>query len=375
MPRLRGDDKLTGPQTLAFRDALQDAFDVQRFSEMIVFYLERDVQDLSLKTTRPAIFLDAILKADRESWSAEFLQAARTADPANPALLTFAQQFQLAPTDKRVATTRQLERTIREANGLLDPDTWRRRMGERERQIGRIMYRAGGEVLFGTGFLLGPDVVMTNYHVIEPAIRGQAKPEKIELRFDYKILGDEVLNQGVIYRLAVDNWCIDTSQYSLVDLEVDPGDKVPAKGELDYALLRVDGTPGSDPVGGPETQDPSAPTRGFIEAPTDDHKFALDSAVFILQHPDGAPLKLALETQSVISVNSNDTRVRHRTNTEGGSSGSPCFDANWNLIALHHIGDPNYEPFHKPQYNQAIPFAAIRTLLETHDKLDQLGTT
>jgi V8-like Glu-specific endopeptidase len=38
----------------------------------------------------------------------------------------------------------------------------------------------------GTGFLLGADVVMTNYHVIEAVIKGQLKPYDVVLRFDYK---------------------------------------------------------------------------------------------------------------------------------------------------------------------------------------------
>ena len=48
------------------------------------------------------------------------------------------------------------------------------------------------------------------------------------------------------------------------------------------------------------------------------------------------PLKLAPDTEAVLSVNANGTRVRYANNTEPGSSGSPVFDINWNLVALHH---------------------------------------
>ena len=41
------------------------------------------------------------------------------------------------------------------------------------------------------------------------------------------------------------------------------------------------------------------------------------------QHPEGTPLKLALDTEAVISLNANNTRVLYSTNTEPGSSGSP----------------------------------------------------
>jgi V8-like Glu-specific endopeptidase len=74
-----------------------------------------------------------------------------------------------------------------------------------------------------------------------------------------------------------------------------------------------------------------------------------------------------------VGVNHTGTRVRYRTNTEAGSSGSPCFDINWNLIALHHLGDPNYDQLHKPEYNQGIPISAIVQLLEHRGIRDQLG--
>jgi hypothetical protein len=47
--------------------------------------------------------------------------------------------------------------------------------------------------------------------------------------------------------------------------------------------------------------------------------------------------------------------MRYVTNTEKGSSRSPVFNENWDLIALHQSGDRSIVPF----YNQGIPFAAI----------------
>ena len=84
-------------------------------------------------------------------------------------------------------------------------------------------------------------------------------------------------------------------------------------------------------------------------------------------------MKLALDTQAIIGVNGNATRVRYRTNTEPGSSGSPCFDANWNLVALHHAGDPNFTPGYNPQYNQGIPIATIAKLLKQRHKFELLA--
>ena len=75
-------------------------------------------------------------------------------------------------------------------------------------------------------------------------------------------------------------------------------------------------------------------------------------------------MQLALDLQAVIKVNGNGTRVQYRTNTLGGSSGAPCFNKDWELVAMHHSGDPNFAPLHHPEFNEGIPLAAIKALLE-----------
>ena len=90
----------------------------------------------------------------------------------------------------------------------------------------------------------------------------------------------------------------------------------------------------------------------------------------ILLHPRAAPLKLAVDTDAVTRVNANGTRVRYATNTEAGSSGSPCFDMDFLLVALHHYGDPQY---HQPKYNQGIPIGKIRDRLTRVGRAAALG--
>ena len=216
----------------------------------------------------------------------------------------------------------------------------------------------------GTGFLLGPDVVITNYHVLQNVIRQPAQAAKVVLRFDYKRLADgTTLNQGTVFRLTSANWLLDESPYSKVDLLVDPGDQTPTDEELDYALLRVDGEPGNQPVADDKAE-PDAPTRKWIVPKEPVAPLPVDAPVFIVQHPEAGPLKLAMDTKSVLEINGNSTRVRYRTNTEPGSSGSPVFTDQWELAALHHSGDRAVVP----AFNQGIPFAAILALLEKRGK-------
>jgi hypothetical protein len=91
--------------------------------------------------------------------------------------------------------------------------------------------------------------------------------------------------------------------------------------------------------------------------------FQPGSSLFIVQHPRGRPMELALGTRALIGLNRNGTRVRYRTNTDHGSSGSPAFDLSWNLLALHHAGDPDYALAHTPEWNQGVPFHLITSRL------------
>ena len=65
---------------------------------------------------------------------------------------------------------------------------------------------------------------------------------------------------------------------------------------------------------------------------------------------------MALDTEAVLGVNQAGTRVRYRTTTEPGSSGSPCFGPDWQWIALHHAADGAFPA----AFNEGIPVAALR---------------
>lgn len=71
-----------------------------------------------------------------------------------------------------------LERQVRMLDKSLDPVSWRVLMEKRERQIYRIVIQGWNEV-YGTGFLVQSDVVMTNYHVLQDVIDGSISPKKV----------------------------------------------------------------------------------------------------------------------------------------------------------------------------------------------------
>ncbi|HEY0070159.1 MAG TPA: effector-associated domain EAD1-containing protein [Chloroflexia bacterium] len=373
---------LNGVQEEALRDALLDAFPTHDDLRLMVRYkLNKHLDAISVRSNLSYIASDLIWRAEAEQWTSDLVLAGRAANPGNEKLLRFAQNIGLAPEAPPLS---KLEMVIKTENGVFhDPGVWARRLSEIEAQVCRIeIPLLNGRMIYGTGFLLGPGVVMTNYHVMEAVIAGttgiadtngnRARPQDAILRFDYIRLADgRTVNPGKEYHLATDNWLVDYSPYSDADFKSHSGE-VPRTDQLDYALLRLEGEPGNEGLGGA----PDAPVRGWVEAADRAYNFRPNAALAIMQHPQGDPVSLAFETDAIVGVNSNHTRVTYKTNTQGGSSGSPCFNINWELVALHHSGDPNFDPRNpteKPRYNQGIPFNAILDLLERRGVLSEIS--
>jgi hypothetical protein len=58
--------------------------------------------------------------------------------------------------------------------------------------------------------------------------------------------------------------------------------------------------------------------------------------IYIIGHPGGGTLQLSFLDNLLIDHEA--PRIHYRTPTEGGSSGSPLFNQQWDLIGLHHAG-------------------------------------
>jgi endonuclease G len=60
----------------------------------------------------------------------------------------------------------------------------------------------------------------------------------------------------------------------------------------------------------------------------------------IIQHPEGRRLEIAFRENDIISASAESAFVHYTTDTLPGSSGSPVFNDEWKIIALHHSGVP-----------------------------------
>lgn len=201
----------------------------------------------------------------------------------------------------------------------------------------------------GTGWLITPDLLVTNHHVVNARKRteGQqqmADPSDLRLqaqgsrsRFDY---------------LSEDDTDTEEAQAS----ELVAWDE-----ELDYAVLRLTGAP---PPNG-------APPRPFLRVATAPLAVAKDTpvALNIIQHPGGEPKRIALRNN--LAFEADDMDVRYFTDTRGGSSGSPVLTDDWTVVALHRgtrrVTDVSFQGKSTAFVNVGTQLSAIMRHLREHN--------
>ena len=281
-----------------------------------------------------------IQRADEESWSAQLLVAARAERQDDLCLFGFAQQFDLEPPTQPIMQFVEEQRPISDIP-LLPAVDWLTTALQRVSQLCRVAIRGANSP--GSGFLVGPDLVLTNYHVLREIIEQNWPSTFIEIHFDYHGWSKGVV-KGRQVKLCEQEWLVDWSKNSSASTAYNSISPT----ELDYALIRTAQRVGDDQV------DPQR-IRGWIPISPIAGELKPESPLVILGHPLNQATRLSLDTRAVQSTNSHGTRVRYRTNTEGGSSGSPCFNLNWDLVALHH-GSDTATP---PTFNEGIPFNTI----------------
>ena len=343
------DLELIGPQRGKLREALMNAFPtVNALQVMVQDQMGENLMEIiPFNSDLEQANFELIQWCGARGRMAELFLGARATNPSNTALFTFARKLGLASSGE---SRTNLQKVVSNNTTHVDVAKWRTGLTLMEFRTCRVDIDSKGA---GTGFLVGPDLVLTNYHVLPKAIEGDMSPTRISCRFDYKVLADgSVISGGSSVKLAAgDTWLVDSSPYSDVDLVVDPKPAAPGEDELDFALIRLEESIGDQPrgKGGEET-------RLWVELSDEHIDYEGISAISILQHPKTLPLKLALDWNQELKLEGENRRLRHTVPTEPGSSGSPLFDADWKLVALHHSGDPDTI---KPEYNEAIPIALI----------------
>lgn len=213
--------------------------------------------------------------------------------------------------------------------------------------IGCVTNTAGERL--GTGFLIGGGalkdafagpVFITNAHVISDTVPNAIRPQDARVTFEVESVAS---GSPVAYP-------VQELLFSSVPGEVGIRG---AGNQLDVTIVRLAGLPAAC------TGLPTSMTLPLIDA---------RAKAYVVGHPRGAGLQISLHDSLLLDVDDYDCLVHYRTPTDPGSSGSPVFNRQWEVIAVHHSGSSKTPRLHGAGFyeaNEGISLASVRQLLHT----------
>jgi endonuclease G, mitochondrial len=175
--------------------------------------------------------------------------------------------------------------------------------------VARIAIRepSGRQVGWGSGFLIAPGVLITNNHVLsaqEAAIRSDA-----QFQYERDIEGE--LLQPASFALNPKRLFFTSKPLDFTVVAVEPRAHNSDRPLMTYGFLPLVGTLGKATEG---------------------------EWLTIVQHPNGEQKQVCVRENKFIKKS--DDALWYSTDTVGGSSGSPVFNNDWYVVALHHSGVP-----------------------------------
>lgn len=338
-PELQG--RLLGLRRLKLREGLQNAFQthdvLQRFVQEVLGISLNDFTNESVGISRN---IDALMThMDQDGRVMQLVSSARAERPRNAALreveemllLTFDPYADVHVSSgvKSQVNRGGVESIVVASAGFASAAEFLSRLGEAEFRVCTIGYSVSGAgKYFGTGFLIGNDLVMTNEHVVQYAYTGKSpftlSGSSIEVSFDFRTASSMV----ECTTLAATGWLVAS----------DPGQRADGSKGLDYAILRLAKEMGDAQIGATS----GAARRGFFRTVVQD--LVVPEPLLILHHPfdviSGKPSPMQLTIGFVSETENSD--IRHTANTLKGSSGSPVFNSHCEVVGLHYWGDDGF---------------------------------
>ncbi len=149
----------------------------------------------------------------------------------------------------------------------------------------------------GSGFVIKGGLLITNNHVI----RSEGRAANTRIEFNYT---EQDISKVVTYKL--DNSIFFTDK------------------KLDVTIVKIK-----------DNSEQPLSNWGYLKL-VPDYIPKVDEQVNIIQHPGGDVMQVSLVDNEVLAIR--NQYIYYKTDTKAGSSGSPVFNENWDVVALHHAG-------------------------------------
>ncbi len=174
--------------------------------------------------------------------------------------------------------------------------------------VGRVIIKQSSSTTLGhgTGFMVSPRLLLTNNHVL--GSKAWAKNSLIEFNYRENYSGNTT--SSVKFRLK-------PSEFFITDQE------------LDFSLVAVEKKNNKGNL---------LDEFGWNKLIRDSGKAVVGEHVNIIQHPSAEPKQVVIRQNTIKAING--SFIHYVTDTQRGSSGSPVFNDQWEIVALHHAGVP-----------------------------------
>lgn len=202
----------------------------------------------------------------------------------------------------------------------------------------------GQPVKFGTGILVGENLVLTAFHTLDSHItkldRQPIPGGRLFAFFEHIGLGaaldpDEEPPKEVLKVAFAEDWLVACCAHMPDDgafLKPSEAQKAQLHEHLDFALVRL-----AEPVGRYTRQFSGGERRLWWDINKHCGTYLDDERIIIPQHTNGLPQRIDFgrycELES--SYDTSATRIRYNTETDRGASGAPCFNQRFEFVGLH----------------------------------------
>jgi endonuclease G, mitochondrial len=203
-----------------------------------------------------------------------------------------------------------------------------------KRKVGRIVIKEDSKLVgYATGFMVSSSLLLTNWHVFK--YQGLADESEIHFFYEYDAQGHPV--NPVIFRFDT------TKFFNDVD--------------LDYCLVGVKPTDVTGKI--------SLAQIGYLYLDKTLGKIGDVNVekLNIIHHPQGDYKQISIRENTFVGIDA--TKIFYETDTAQGSSGSPVFNDQWQVVGLHHqsVAKKNANGDYLDKDNKVIPIV--------DDKIDQ----
>lgn len=177
-----------------------------------------------------------------------------------------------------------------------------------KQRVGRIAIKQGSRNIgYATGFMVSYHLLLTNWHVFKT--KESVADSEVQFFYELDIHGSP--GSAVSFALDANRFYYASKELDYCFVAVSPMDITGTRSINDIGYLFLD--PALGKLGNEE-----------------------EEALNIIHHPDGDYKQLSIRENLFIKIA--PTSIWYKTDTAPGSSGSPVFNDQWQVVALHHMG-------------------------------------